>query len=282
MSPDFKKLPISAVMVIYNEEKVLERALKSFCDVVEEIIIVHDGKCTDKSLEIARKYTDKVFELEHVGVAEKHRPFTYKKAKNDWILQVDADEYLSRELKNNLEKMISDKVDVYEASYSIYPHQYFSHKRILFKKSRVYLLGFTHESIMPLDDKVKIRRIKSRMMHEPLYDNFSFRVFQKKFKPWAKIHAKILLQDFRDISKWNCALTKWDARRRLLIRYPLLLGMMAATVFKGVSYIRLFLYHRKVSMLKVGINACMYSFCLYYYVSKYKRKNQSQSIRTGI
>lgn len=267
--------------MIYNEEKVLERALKSFCDVVDEIIIVHDGKCTDKSLEIARNYTDKIFELEHVGEAEEHRPFTYEKARNEWVLQVDADEYLSEELRNNLEKMISDGADIYEASYSI-PYQYSFYKRILFRKSRVYFIGIPHDSVMPLDDKVKLRRTKFKLWHEPLYNNYTFQIFQKKFKPWTRIHAKSLLQDFRDIPKWNCALVELDVRRRLLIKHPFLLGMIGATAFKGISYIKLFLQHRETSIIKMGINSCMYCFCLYYCVWDYKKKKRSQSFSKSI
>jgi glycosyltransferase involved in cell wall biosynthesis len=269
---NLKKLPISAVMVIYNEEKVLERALKSFCDVVDEIIIVHDGKCADKSLEIARKYTDKIFELEHVGEAEKHRPFTYKEAKNDWILQVDADEYLSDELRNNLDKLISRKADIYEASYSIYLHQYSFYKRILFRRNRVYFIGIPHDAVMPLDENVKIKKTNLKLMHEPLYDNYSFQVFKKKFKPWTRIHAKSLLQNFHDIPKWNCTLTELDARRRLLVKHPFFLGMIGATAFKGISYIKLFLQKRDASIIKMGINSCMYCFYLYYYVWNYKNK----------
>jgi glycosyltransferase involved in cell wall biosynthesis len=269
---NFKKLPISAVMVIYNEEKVLERALKSFCDIVDETIIVHDGKCKDMSLEIARKYTDKIFELEHVGEAEKHRPFTYEKVRNDWVLQVDADEYLSDELRNNLEKMMEGEVDIYEASYSVYQQHYLFHKRIFFRKNRVFFVGVPHDSVMPLNEKVIIKKVKFRIMHEPSYDNCSFRVIQSKHKAWAKVHAKSLLTDFFDIPKWNCTLTEWDTRRKLLVKHPFLLGMIGATAFRVISSVRLFMQHRKVLMIKMGIMSCMYSFCLYYYVWDYKKK----------
>lgn len=267
-----KKLPISAVMVIYNEEKVLERALRSFCDVVDEIIVVHDGKCTDKSLEIARKHTSKVFELEHVGEAEKHRPLTYEKARNEWILQVDADEYLSDKLKRNLEKMIAEEVDIYEASYSIYQQQYLFYKRILFRKSRVYFIGIPHDSVMPLDNEAKIKRTKFKIMHEPLYDNCSLHIFQKKFRPWARVHAMSLLQDFRDIPKWNCTLSELDARRRLLINHPFLLGMIGGTAFRCIAHIVLFIRHRKIFIIKNGIISCMYGCFLYYYVWNQKKK----------
>jgi glycosyltransferase involved in cell wall biosynthesis len=269
---DLKKLPISATMIIYNEERVFERALKSFCDVVDEIIIVHDGKCSDQSLEIARKYTDKVFELEHVGESEKHRPFAYEKAKNDWILQLDADEYLSDDLRNNLKNLISSDADIHEASYTVYLNYYIFYKRFLFKKDSVYLIGAPHESVMPLNEKIKISRVKYKLIHEPLYDNYSLQAFDKKWKSWARAHARSLLKDFREIPKWNCTMTEWDTRRRLLIKHPVILGMMGATAFKGISFIRLFFRYRKSFLIKVGIFSCMYSFCLYYYVWDLKKR----------
>jgi glycosyltransferase involved in cell wall biosynthesis len=269
---DIKKLPITAVMVIYNEEKVLERALKSFFDVVDEIIIVHDGKCTDWSLEIARKYTDKIFEQEHVGESEKHRPFTYEKAKNDWILQLDADEYLSDELRNNLKNLISGEAEIYEASYTVYQDYYLFYKRFLFKKDSVYLIGAPHESVMPLNEKVKISRVDSKLIHKPLYDNYSLQAFDKKWKSWARAHARSLLKDFREIPKWNCAMNEWDTRRKLLIKHPFVLGMMGATAFKTISFIKLFIIHRKIFLIKVGFFSCMYSFCLYYYVWNFKKR----------
>jgi glycosyltransferase involved in cell wall biosynthesis len=273
----FKKLPISALMVIYNEEKVLERALNSFFDIVDEIIIVHDGKCTDDSLEIARKYTDKVFELNHAGESEKHRPFTYQEAKNDWILQLDADEYLSRDLKNNLENLISGDIDIYDVSYSLPfkgKHYFIFTKRALFRKSKVFFIGVAHEGAQPLHDDVKISKTEYVLMHEPLYDNFTFDVFKKKWKKWARSHARELTSDFSSIPKWNCSLTEWDARRKLLIRFPIALGIIGATTYKGIGFFRLFIKHWKYFIIPVGIFSCMYSFCLYYYVWSYKKKRQ--------
>jgi glycosyltransferase involved in cell wall biosynthesis len=277
---DLKKLPVSAVMVIYNEEKVLERALKSFYEVVDEIIIVHDGKCTDKSLEIARKYTDKVFELEHVGESEKYRPFAYEKAQNNWILQLDADEYLSEDLRSDLKNLISSGADIYEAAYTIYGDYYLFYKRVLFRKNSVYLIGVPHESVMPLNEKVKISRLKSKLLHEPLYDNYSLQAFRKKWKSWARAHARSLVGDFRNIPKWNCILSEWDMRRRLLIKHPVVLGMMGATAFKMISFVRLFLKYRKSFIIKVGVFSCMYSFCLYYYVWDFKLRKTEKPFKS--
>jgi glycosyltransferase involved in cell wall biosynthesis len=274
---DKEKLPISVVMVIYNEEKILARALESVHDAVDEIIIVHDGKCADKSIEIAKKYTDKIFELEHIGASERHRPFTYQKAKNDWILQLDADEYLSGTLKNSLKRLISDQVDIYEIISSVYcqeKHHFIFYKRMLFRKSAVYFIGATHEAVKPLNREAEIKKIEYPLMHEPAYNNLSFSVFGKKWKMLSKIQAKQLLENFSAIPKWNCPLDDWEQHRRIRLKHPILLGMIATPLFHTGHCIKNFLKNRDLRTLQMGIFAFLYHVHLYYYLNKYKKNEK--------
>jgi glycosyltransferase involved in cell wall biosynthesis len=273
-----KKLPISAVMVIYHEEKILERSLKSFCDIVNEIIIVHDGKCADRSLEIAGKYTDKIFELGHVGASERHRPFTYQKAKNDWILQLDADEYLSEDLRNNLERLIADEVDAYDVLSSICRkgrQHFIFYKRMLFRKSRMYFIGVTHEAAKPVSKNARIKKTEHKLMHEPSYDNLSFSVFRNKWKKLSKIQAKQLLEDFSAIPKWNCSLTDWERHRRIREKHPVLLGMVATPVYHAHQCVKNFLRHRDPYFLKQLFFSSLYHIHLYYYLNKYKKNGKA-------
>jgi len=268
------KLPVSAVMVIYNEEKVLERALKSFCALADEIIVVHDGKCADKSLEIARKYTDKVFELEHTRASERHRPFAYRLAKNDWILHLDADEYLSLELRTELGNLISGDAGIYETSWSTFrkqKHYFWFGKRVLFRKSKVYFIGVVHEAVKPLDRNVKVRKTDCAILHEPLRDNLSMSVFRSKWKKLAKIQARQMLEDFSAIPKWNCPLEDWERHRRARIQHPILLGMIATTVYHAGRSVKNLLKYRHPYFLKLGFFASLYHIHLYYYLNKYKK-----------
>ena len=174
------KLPISAVMVIYNEEAVLERALESLADLVDEIIIVHDGPCKDKSLQIATKYKAKIYVRKHVGICEPHRPLTYKKAKNDWILQIDADEYLSEGLRNNLGKLINTKVDIYDFSWpGFYKNRHYigPYKRALFKKSKIVYFGLRHHDPVPLNKDVVVKKSNYRVIHKPNYEYLELKSF---------------------------------------------------------------------------------------------------------
>jgi glycosyltransferase involved in cell wall biosynthesis len=84
---------ISVVMIAKNEEAVLGRCLESVKD-ADEIIICDTGS-TDSTIEVARRYTDKVFSdytwEDHFAKARNHAK---EKATGDWILFTDADCWL--------------------------------------------------------------------------------------------------------------------------------------------------------------------------------------------
>ena len=101
---------ISVCMIVKNEEKVLERCLDSLKGLWEELIIVDTGS-TDATKDIAKKYTDKVYDFVWTGNFSDARNFSFSKAKCDYIYSADADEVLDEEnrekfliLKNALEE----------------------------------------------------------------------------------------------------------------------------------------------------------------------------------
>lgn len=107
---------ISACIISFNEEKKIEDCLKSLVDIVDEIIIV-DSLSTDDTLEIAKKYTDKIFHQKFLGHIEQ-KNLAVEKASNDWILSLDCDERLSDELQQSIQKIKDhlDDADVYRMS----------------------------------------------------------------------------------------------------------------------------------------------------------------------
>ena len=78
-------------MIVKNEEKFLQRCLDSVD--VDEIIVVDTGS-TDKTKEIARNYTGKVYDFKWVDDFSKARNFSISKATKEWILVLDADEVI--------------------------------------------------------------------------------------------------------------------------------------------------------------------------------------------
>ena len=87
---------ISVCMIVKNEEKVLARCLDSLAGLWEELIIVDTGS-SDKTKEIAAKYTDKIYDFVWTGNFSDARNFSFSKASCDYIYSADADEELDEE-----------------------------------------------------------------------------------------------------------------------------------------------------------------------------------------
>lgn len=97
---------ISVVITTLNEEKNLPRALASVKNFAE--IVVVDMKSDDSTQKIAKKVGAKVFEHERTGYVEPARNFAMSKATKNWVLILDADEEISKNLSLQL-KAISEK-----------------------------------------------------------------------------------------------------------------------------------------------------------------------------
>ncbi len=97
-----KKIPISAIILTYNEEKNIEKCLKSIYEWVDEIFIV-DSFSNDRTVEIAKKYTDKIYKHEFINYSEQ-RNWAQENLpiKNEFVFHIDADEWVSGKLKEEL------------------------------------------------------------------------------------------------------------------------------------------------------------------------------------
>ena len=132
---------ISLSMIVKNEESCLERCLESVKD-FDEIVIVDTGS-TDKTVEIARKYTDKIYHFEWCDDFAKARNFALSKCSGDWVFTMDADhELLSsfEEIKKETERL---------KDHDVVFVKYASHLRgILHKrKDDIYWVGAVHENL---------------------------------------------------------------------------------------------------------------------------------------
>lgn len=94
-----KVITISLCMIVKNEEMVLSRCLESIKDIVDEIIIIDTGS-TDKTKEIARLYTDKVYDFKWTQDFSQARNYSFSKATKDYQMWLDAEEGYLKEKKN--------------------------------------------------------------------------------------------------------------------------------------------------------------------------------------
>lgn len=103
------KKKLSVVISAYNEEKKIEDCLKSVAW-ADEIILV-DNSSSDSTVMLAKKHNAKVFTQENNRMLNVNKNFGFTQAAGDWILNLDADERVSRELSIEIQKAISEEDD---------------------------------------------------------------------------------------------------------------------------------------------------------------------------
>jgi (heptosyl)LPS beta-1,4-glucosyltransferase len=98
------KQTISVVISAFNEELTLGRCLKSAA-FAEEIVVV-DNDSSDKTVSIARKFTDKIYSRQNQLMLNINKNYGFDKATSDWILNLDADEEVPVALANEIQVVI--------------------------------------------------------------------------------------------------------------------------------------------------------------------------------
>ena len=99
-------MKLSGLIIARNEETKIESCLKCL-NFVDEIIIVLD-RSEDNTEKIAKKYTKKIFKGSWFCEAER-RNFGLHKCNSDWILEIDADEIVTKPLANEIIKKIKSE-----------------------------------------------------------------------------------------------------------------------------------------------------------------------------
>lgn len=113
---------LSVCMIVKNESLFLDNCLKSAKEgKVDEIIVVDTGS-TDNTKEIAKKYTDKVFDYKWINDFAHAYNFSMSKAAKEWIIILDADEVISpkdiEKLKETLSKTDADSIMLVTRNYT--------------------------------------------------------------------------------------------------------------------------------------------------------------------
>ena len=96
---------LSVIIITKNEEQHIQRCLESV-SWADEIIVLDSGS-QDNTLTLARAYTDKIFSTDWPGFGlQKQRALD--KACHEWILSIDADEYVTLELRQQLQQAMQE------------------------------------------------------------------------------------------------------------------------------------------------------------------------------
>jgi glycosyltransferase involved in cell wall biosynthesis len=271
--PDSVPRSISACLVLRNEEAVVERCLASLDGVVDEIVLVHDGECEDATLEIAERHGCRIFVRPLVGHAEASTVFAYAQATGEWILSLDADEYLSSALRAGLRELVADeRANGYELLWRMwdgkrYITEHGPYKLALFRRRNVHLLGMIHgvEHVDP-----PIRRLELQLEHRPQYNNLALRTVLTKWRRWARINAREFLMPYASIPRFNWeGPSQWPRRRRVLNRLAPLLFVPFVPVVFAINVMRERGVYTWRENLRMSLGQGIYAGMVQFYVAKY-------------
>lgn len=192
-------IEISLCMIVKNEEKVLARCLDSIADLMDEIIVVDTGS-TDKTKEIARKYTDKIFDFMWIDDFSAARNFAFSKATKEYIYTADADEVLDEENHKrfaDLKKVLLPEIEMVQMKYGNqlshgttynFDEEY---RPKLFKRQREWVW------IEPIHEQVRLDPVVFDsdivITHKP-HENHAkrdFSVFQKHIRKGERLSSRL-------------------------------------------------------------------------------------------
>ncbi|CAD7287693.1 hypothetical protein LMG7974_00573 [Campylobacter majalis] len=175
----------SVYMICLNEQKHIRRALQAVKD-FDEIIVVDSGS-TDDTVSIAKEYTHKVMYKKWEGEGVQ-KAYALAQCTNEWILNIDADEEVSPQLKNEIERfMLQDEYVALDIPF----HEYSlgkicndkvrknTHIRFFKKQNAQYKNMGVHAQVEISNGKIKrangtIHHFSDKFIHELVMKNNNY------------------------------------------------------------------------------------------------------------
>jgi glycosyltransferase involved in cell wall biosynthesis len=179
------KVPVSIIILTHNEEVNIRFCLESVKDFIQDIFIV-DCFSIDRTLEIAREYTNKIYQNNWVSYTQQRNwAINNLPLNHDWVFFLDADERLTHELFVEIKKVLSRANQLYMGYYV---------------KINYYFLGkwLKHG---PFNNKNLVLRL-FRKDKASYIDSFSFREKVVLDGEAGYLSNPIIHEDQKDLSFW--------------------------------------------------------------------------------
>lgn len=140
---------LSLAMIVRDEEDVLARCLECVRGVVDEIIIADTGS-SDRTKETARQYTDKVYDFVWCDDFSAARNFAFSKAEGDFIMWLDADDYISLQNAEKIRRLLNGRCnfDIAYLKYTVGENFSYYRERIVRKSINPVWAEPVHEVII--------------------------------------------------------------------------------------------------------------------------------------
>jgi len=172
MISDRNPLPVSVCILTRNNEDTIERCLAPLRR-FEEILVLDTGS-TDGTLAILEQHANVAIYhqngIDHFGDT---RNFISAKAKNDWLLHIDSDEFVSEKLYDELALLALDRDTIYEIRRNVSYHgkampAFDDWIKRLYDRRRTSWSDRTVHEVIQVLPGMKVARLKSTLIHHTL------------------------------------------------------------------------------------------------------------------
>lgn len=233
---------LSVVIITLNEERNLERCLRSVSNVADEIVVV-DSNSTDGTVTIAERYNAVVIQQAFLGYGVQ-KNFATDAATNDWILSMDADEELTPELERSILAVKQNPVhDVYEMPrLTNYCGQWIKHcgwypdkqTRIFNRTKGRWLEKQVHEYWAPADTTIKKGLLKGDLLH---YSFSSISEHIRKIEKYSELSARDSVARGKTTTLLKILVSpRWHFFNEYIIRLGFLDGFYGYTICRLSAY----------------------------------------------
>ena len=245
--------PITVLIPTYNEEALVAQAIH--CSKFADEILVIDSYSSDATISIAKKYGCNILQREFDNFSNQ-KNHAIEKAKNDWILVLDADEFITYTLRKEILAAVKNPGhQAYKMLFKNYFINRFIHhgsngnklKLRLFNRKHCKYKGLVHEELV-CDGSIGV--IKGKMLHYTYRNLWHF--FQKK-NQYSRLQSKQLFKRNKKVSLFTLMFKPFY---RFLNEYIFRLGFLdgvaglTSTVMNGYGvlsrYVRLLILKQKI------------------------------------
>src|SRR4030066_959351 len=194
---------ISVTVITKDEEKNISDCLRSV-DWADEIIVV-DSESTDRTAELAKQFTDKIFIRKWEGYVPQKK-YALSLASNEWVLSLDADERVTPELKDEILTLSPGEFSGFKIR----------RKNFLLKKEitscgweKDYQLRLMRKDKASFSDRLvhekfivdgQVEKLKNLMLH---YTFTSFSEYFSKINHYSSLKAQELFQKKKRVGAWT-------------------------------------------------------------------------------
>jgi len=193
---------ISAIIITKNEEDMLADCMDSlsFCD---EVIVIDNGS-TDRTADLAQHFGAKVF-VHKTNNFSDLRNFGLKKVKSKWVLYIDADERVTKELKKNILAVLDKDRNEFSGFKLLrknfylgnYEWPYIEKLERLFKKNKLeHWYGALHETPKVSGD---MGELDGFLLH---YTHRDLKGMVNKTIEWSGIEAELRFEAHHPKMSW--------------------------------------------------------------------------------